>query len=191
MTEPVGGRLRVQSTAGMRALAHPARLASLEHLMRVGPSTATELGEIVGLTPSAMSYHLRALERAGLIEDAAGRGDGRERVWRSSHPGIGFDVETPDDGSEESLAASVQLMEAAVTVDEVETRRWLGRSGEPGWTEYGTFMSASVLLNQQELVELGARISELMEPYRQRNRTGEVPDDAVTMRAYFKCFPSA
>ena len=148
-------RLHVRDTSGMRALAHPARLASLQHLMQYGPATATELGELVGLTPSAMSYHLRTLERAGLIADAESRGDGRERLWKSTHDGTGLDIETPDDGTEETLQLSVQLMEAAVTIDEVETRRWLAHAAEPGWLDYGNFMTATVVLSQEELVELG------------------------------------
>jgi DNA-binding transcriptional ArsR family regulator len=183
-------RLHVRDTTGMRALAHPARLASLQHLMQYGPATATELGELVGLTPSAMSYHLRALERAGLIADAESRGDGRERVWKSTHEGTGFDIETSDDGTEETRQVSQQLMEAAVTIDEVETRRWLGRAAEPGWLDHGTFMTATVQLSQDELAELGARISDLLDPYRERTRTGSAPPDAVEMRARFKCFPT-
>jgi DNA-binding transcriptional ArsR family regulator len=66
----------------MRAMAHPARLALLEHLRNGGPATATECAGVVGLSPSATSYHLRALARAGLVEAAPGRGDGRERLWR-------------------------------------------------------------------------------------------------------------
>ena len=46
--------------AVMRAMAHPARLALLEHLRNSGPATATECAAVVGLSPSATSYHLRA-----------------------------------------------------------------------------------------------------------------------------------
>ncbi len=190
MTAERQGRLHINGTAGVRALAHPARMVSLQHLMRVGPSTATELAELVGLTPSAMSYHLRALERAGLIQNAESRGDGRERLWQSTYNATGFHVETPDDGSEETREVSIQLMEAAITIDEVETRRWLGRSAEPGWLDYGNFMTATVLLNQEELVAVGEKISALLDPYRSPNREGSAPEDAVEMRARFKCFPT-
>jgi DNA-binding transcriptional ArsR family regulator len=190
MTKERPDRLRITGTAGMRALAHPARLASIEHLMRVGPSTATELGELVGLTASAMSYHLRALERAGLIQNAESRGDGRERLWQSTHAGTGFDVLTTDDDSDEARAASKQLLEAAVSIDEVETRRWLARSAQPGWADYGHLMTATVLLSQDELVEVGEKLSALLDPYRKRTRQGSGPEDAVEMRAYFKCFPT-
>jgi len=67
----------ILDAAVMRAMAHPARLALLEHLRNSGPATATECAGVVGLSPSATSYHLRALARAGLVEGAPGRGGPR------------------------------------------------------------------------------------------------------------------
>ena len=46
----------------IKALAHPARLAVIDELFAGRQLTATECAEIAGLSPSAMSYHLRALE---------------------------------------------------------------------------------------------------------------------------------
>ena len=51
--------------AGVRALAHPARLVVIDALYDGEVLTATECAERAGVTPSAMSYHLRALEKAG------------------------------------------------------------------------------------------------------------------------------
>src|SRR5713226_3824820 len=53
--------LLITDPRAMRALAHPARIAILQHLVVDGPATATECAEIAGLSPSACSYHLRAL----------------------------------------------------------------------------------------------------------------------------------
>lgn len=55
--------LRLDNPRMMRALAHPARIAILQHLGLDGPATATECAAVVGLSPSACSYHLRALAR--------------------------------------------------------------------------------------------------------------------------------
>ncbi len=183
-------RLQITDAANMRALAHPARLASLERLMRVGPATATELGELVDLTPSAMSYHLRALERAGLIETAPSRGDGRERVWRSVHEGPGWHLETPDDGSEESRLASAELLRAAVALEELVTRGWVARTERPDWNDDGVWMSTALVVTQAELEELSRQISEIMTPYKEQNRRGQAPDGAVDVRAFFKAFPT-
>ncbi|WP_422772815.1 ArsR/SmtB family transcription factor [Plantactinospora sp. WMMC1484] len=86
MTErPVEQRpMMISDPQVMRALAHPARLGIMEHLSTTGAAvTATECAEIVGLSPSAVSYHLRELAKFGLVEQAPSRGDARERLWRS------------------------------------------------------------------------------------------------------------
>ena len=64
----------------LAALAHPVRWRILGHLLELGPSTATECAGSAGVSPSACSYHLRHLERFGLVEranDAPGRARGR------------------------------------------------------------------------------------------------------------------
>lgn len=77
----------------IRALAHGVRLQVIEELFDSDDSfTATELGRKFGLTPSAMSYHLRSLERWGLVRRAQGNGDGRERHWRSAGSHLTIDT---------------------------------------------------------------------------------------------------
>ena len=77
--------VRISDPQAIRALAHEARLAVLEELFSSQTTrTATELASRCGLTPSAMSYHLRALEKYGFVERAASEGDGRERRWKAA-----------------------------------------------------------------------------------------------------------
>lgn len=75
----------ISDPQAIRALAHEARLEALEELYSSQSTrTATELASRCGLTPSAMSYHLRALEKYGFVERSPSEGDGRERRWRAS-----------------------------------------------------------------------------------------------------------
>src|SRR5881409_1064673 len=90
----------------MRALAHPTRLALLDHLHAVDQATATECAAAVGESPSALSYHLRALARWGFVEEGEG-GVGRERPWRAPATRIEFPADT---------------LEAAVLRDELVAR---------------------------------------------------------------------
>lgn len=87
-----GDQVRLHGVGAIRAMAHPARLRVIDELYsgRV-ERTATELAVLVGLSPSAMSYHLRALERAGIIERAPRRADSRERPWRGRGRTISID----------------------------------------------------------------------------------------------------
>lgn len=65
----------------LRALAHPLRVKIYDILSQYGPQTATMLAEKLGESSGSTSYHLRALARHDLIQEAPGRGSARERWW--------------------------------------------------------------------------------------------------------------
>ena len=182
-----GDRLVIRDTATMRALAHPARVAALERLMRAGPATATELGQVAGLTPSAMSYHLRLMERAGLVATAPGRGDGRERVWQSNQAD-GWSVDTLEDGTDETRAVSLELLRSVLGRQELQLQRWLSRGDEPNWLDTGYFTATAILVNDAELSALGGEIDKLIRRYRPGHRS-DPPADATLRRASFLSFP--
>ncbi len=72
----------------LSAIGHPVRLAALV-LFEHTPSSARELGEHVGLSPSAALYHVRKLWKAGLVEpqEVRRRRAFEERVWRTTTKG--------------------------------------------------------------------------------------------------------
>jgi DNA-binding transcriptional ArsR family regulator len=181
-------KLVVRDAATMRALAHPARITSLERLMRGGPATATELAEVAGLTPSAMSYHLRLLERAGLITAAPGRGDGRERLWQAEQTG-GWSHNSADDADDpETRAIAVELMRSALAAQDVRLAHWLSRAGEPGRQDEGFFAETSVLATTAEMEAIFAEIDQLLERFAPGNRP-DPPAGAVFRRVSFRSFP--
>jgi DNA-binding transcriptional ArsR family regulator len=181
--------LRVRDPQVMRALAHPARVAIIERLMTSGPSTATECAEVVGLSPSATSYHLRALARAGLVEEAPSRGDGRERVWQSPAYGLEIDADTSRDA--EAFAAEQALMRVVLDRQDAKARQWAARSREESsqWREAATFTEGRLLMTAQEVAELQRAIADLIDRYRVRVRQEDPPPGARTVRAIVRLFP--
>lgn len=98
------------TTDAMRALAHPLRIRILDELSMYGPLTASGLGERLGESSGATSYHLRQLEKHGLVLEDTTKGNARERWWMR-RPGS---ISTPEPhefpaGSAERLAT--QLIE--------------------------------------------------------------------------------
>jgi DNA-binding transcriptional ArsR family regulator len=65
----------------LAALADPHRRRAVD-LLRERPRRAGELAETLGLTPPAMSRHLRALRQSGLVEESHPEFDARVRVYR-------------------------------------------------------------------------------------------------------------
>jgi DNA-binding transcriptional ArsR family regulator len=129
-------RTKINDPAVMRALAHPARLALLEYLSQTRDgATATECAAVVGLSPSATSYHLRALAKVGMIEEAPSRGDGRERVWQASyrHYSIGIELEGTDE-----KAAEAAMVEAFLARQNEKVRQiWPGCTEPQEWFDAG------------------------------------------------------
>ena len=74
----------------LAAVGHPVRLQALVLFERT-PSSARELADVVGLSPSATLYHVRKLQAAGLVEAAETRRRRafEERVWRTTTSGWG------------------------------------------------------------------------------------------------------
>jgi DNA-binding transcriptional ArsR family regulator len=178
----------ITDVAVMRALAHPARLALLEQLGSGGPATATECAEVVSLTPSATSYHLRALAKAGMVEEAPGRGDGRERFWRSTV--AGYLVEGGPDEDLEVRAAKAELFDSFVAWEEAKVRRYAARvNDEPkDWQDAAYFADQTLLVTSAELTSLSTAITELLQPYYKRVRES-APPGARTVSALFRAFP--
>jgi DNA-binding transcriptional ArsR family regulator len=65
----------------LAALADPHRRRTVD-LLRERPHRAGELAESLGLTPPAMSRHLRALRQSGLVEESHPEFDARVRIYR-------------------------------------------------------------------------------------------------------------
>src|SRR5436190_16165765 len=126
------GDLVIRDPRALRALAHPVRLAILERLQGEGPATATTVGEVVGISPSAASYHLRSLARFGLVVDAGG-GAGRNRPWRAVGSGFMFE---PTDHEGPAAEAAVQLLSGQLIArGEQETLAFVAAEAslDPDW----------------------------------------------------------
>jgi DNA-binding transcriptional ArsR family regulator len=165
-------RPKVNDPAMMRALAHPARLVILEHLaVNEAGATATECADVVGLSPSATSYHLRALAKAGMIEEGPGRGDGRERVWRRKQPNFSFQADL--DATPEEFAAQTALLEAVMAHQNDKIRRYISLAREVGdaeWYNIVAIFDTTLALTAAEMSDLIKKINELLEPYVRSDR---------------------
>ncbi len=170
-------RQRVTDPRALRALAHPLRLALLDHLMAFGEQTAAQCAAAVGSTASNCSYHLRALARVGLVEPAASS-DRRERPWRSVATGLEFGP-PPGTHSPAASGAARALDELTLARDEALTRRALARHAEQpaAWQAAETHNSYALRLTAVELADLLEAVDRLVRPYIGLTRE-RVPSDA-------------
>lgn len=95
----------VLTSDSLKSLAHPLRVRIYDELSSYGPMTASGLAERLGESSGSTSYHLRQLERAGLVREDESRGKGRERWWERRPGSIAVpDARNLPPGSAERLA---------------------------------------------------------------------------------------
>jgi DNA-binding transcriptional ArsR family regulator len=122
---PGGGMAVVRRTEAAAALLDPIRRRVLEALQRTG--SASSIAGEVGLSRQRTNYHVRALERAGLVEEVGRRGKRglTERLVRAtaayyviSPAAVGQLDPSPGD-TEDRFSATFQVALAARTIREV------------------------------------------------------------------------
>jgi DNA-binding transcriptional ArsR family regulator len=200
VTEP--SRREISDVRVLAALAHPVRLQLLGYLLEIGPRTATECAAVVDATPSACSYHLRHLERFGLVERAdddelgdAGRADRRERRWRTSATGFAFGGTAPSEDGPAEHAARHALAVAGVDENARLAKRYLAESDSlPAvWQDAAGFSSYGLRVTPEELEAIGSALDDVLRPYIGATRD-HAPDDAeavhVTLQVFRRTDPS-
>jgi DNA-binding transcriptional ArsR family regulator len=156
-------RRQVTDPRALGALAHPLRLALLNHLMAFGPRTASECAEVVGASASNCSWHLRQLARYQLVERTDSV-DGRERPWRAS--ATGFDYGGPEEGPA-THAANEALAALWLDEDFRLAKEYLRRQGDVdvAWRQAGGPSSYELRLSAEELGRLRDALDALIRPY--------------------------
>jgi Helix-turn-helix domain len=168
----------------IKALAHPARLAVIEAFFAGRRLTATECGDIAGLSASAMSYHLRALERWGIIRRSAATADGRERPWEAAGDRLSVDSAEP------RATAAGEAMLVATMLDRVraETLAWVANQ-DSAWYDSVSISSGCYWLTAEEARELSEAIAAVVAGYQRRSKDG-APGGARQVRVAFTVVPS-
>ncbi|HEX8860491.1 MAG TPA: helix-turn-helix domain-containing protein [Actinomycetes bacterium] len=179
-------RRRVTDAKALRALAHPLRVALLNHLMAFGPKTASECAQAVGSTPSNCSWHLRNLALYRMVE-RVGSDDGRERPWRAA--ATGFDYGDLDAGPA-ARAANQALTTLWLDEDHRLAREYLRRHDQldDAWRGTDGFSSYELRMSPEELGRLRDALDALIRPYIGMTRD-DPPPDARPVHLSLLAFP--
>ncbi|MFJ5740413.1 ArsR/SmtB family transcription factor [Streptomyces microflavus] len=189
---PHAGDRKIHSvnTRTLRTLAHPLRIRLLNALREFGPATASRLGERLGESSGATSYHLRQLAESGLVEDAPELGKGRERWWRAVHEGSTFEsAEFRTHADPEVRGAIDVILHETATTHAQEMNTWLGTMDEwpQEWQRSWDMSDFKVRLTPELAQELYEKLHDVVESYRDR-----VPEDAegsAVVRTHLHTFP--
>lgn len=191
--DPLPGEADLQlDTKAMKAFAHPLRMAMFSYLNDHGSATATTLAKHLGESTGQTSYHLRQLEKHGLVTEDTERGTGRERWWQS----VGFSMRHAelfkDPANEPALRSLMQhqLNERFTTL-----RNWMGRvNQEPQeWIDASVDSTNTSTMNAAETRAMMAELMQVVERHtetaKQRADAGSTSDDDRRIRVYLNVFP--
>jgi DNA-binding transcriptional ArsR family regulator len=174
----------------LRGLAHPVRVRIIGMLRQDGPSTATKLGERLGLSSAATSYHLRQLATYGFIAEADELGQGRERWWRALHRMTTFDMRASDDP--EVAAEGEAFLRGVAELYIHNMRTYLDERPilTPEWQGASTLSDLVLRLTPQEAEELMDSIWQLVRTSRRADDPDAVvPAGARKVQVQLQVFP--
>lgn len=182
------GAVVLDDPQALKVLAHPARALAIRRLFEGDPLTATQLAAEAGVMASAMSYHLRELERWGVAVRDEGAADGRERPWRAAGRSLNVEA-TAIAGDRVQGAAWIGTFmgrlsrQVAAAVDDVMERP------EPDRVRMA---SSTLYLTPDEYAAVSARFDEMLAPYRKPERTpARHPEGAERYEAWWFLLPEA
>ena len=152
----------LRDATAIKALTHPARLAVLDALFAGRELTATECAEIAGVSPSAMSYHLRSLAKAGVVVPAEPSVDGRRRPWRAAGTSLRLRLEDSDAATR---AAGHEFAHSVLGQLTAGLQEWLDRSGseDEAWRNVSGLIAATAHLDLAGAREVYAALRAVVE----------------------------
>jgi len=186
--EQEDGKIVLSDPRAIRALAHPARLAIIEALFSGDELTATECAALTGLSPSATSYHLKALERWGIVEAGQPRADGRDRPWKAK----GRSIEVSSQVPRGTVLAESAVLETFLDRNRALVGEFLDHqaSEPPEWRDAAELASSDYWLTAEELAEVSQALRSVLQPYADRRR-GSRPDKSRRVRVMRLIVPRA
>ena len=177
------------AASALKALGHPPRLRLYWALVNDGPATATMLAKSTGESTGDTSYHLRALAKHHLLEDAPDLGTGRERWWRANPEGFSVNRSLHSDDPEAAAAVAL-LLNRTARERVVHLTDWasaLDRESR-AWVDASITTSESLNLSARSLTDMVCEIRDVIARY----QASPPQPDAETrhVSVYFDALPA-
>lgn len=184
---PDARRGELLTTEELKALSHPVRRRIVAVLAARGTGRAADLATDLALPANQISFHLRSLAKAGLIEEAPEHArDRRDRVWRPAQRNMR--VVDPSVGSDAArLAALGAFMSTETEMLTATVRRilgWLNHYAAGEETEpRAEWMTRSLNLTQTEALDVLERVMTAFQEA-ESSRNGSEPTDGQERRLW-------
>ncbi|MGP7813695.1 helix-turn-helix domain-containing protein [Glutamicibacter soli] len=167
------------TTPMLKAMANPLRRQIFDALAAMRTGRASDIGELLGLAPNKVSFHLRELAKAEMIEEAPELArDKRDRVWRPA--ATGYTTGQPADRTEDGSATAMNAYLGQVIHDEqrrleatlAHAQRWYD-SGEAR-ADLAQLSTSNLMLTEDERQELQRRLDAVIPAFREDQKNGKI-----------------
>lgn len=170
---PAQARRTTMTSPMLKAMANPLRRRIAAELAAVESARATDLADRLGVAANSLSFHLRVLAEAGIIEEAPELArDRRDRVWRALPGGLSVGSPSLPSSTEDSLALQAYLgQEAEDQIRQLQAVVNWGTSYATGEDveSRGMLDIASLRLSVAEAEDLEAGVLDLLRRIKERS----------------------
>ncbi|MGO3148626.1 MAG: winged helix-turn-helix domain-containing protein [Glutamicibacter ardleyensis] len=163
----------------LKAIANPLRRQIFDALGAMGTGRAADLGELLGIAPNKVSFHLRELAKAELIEEAPELArDKRDRVWKPTAGGFttGEPSERAGDESPSAinayLAQDVHEEQLRLSAMLAHAQYWYAKGEDPN--NLASLSTSNLLLTDDEQAELLRRFAQVVPEFREDQKNGKI-----------------
>lgn len=166
--------------AQLKALSNPIRMRIVALLRTRGRQTVGMIGQALGQPAGVVSYHLRKLEQARLVEKGeAGSTDRRESWWQATQPEMRMIGHTS--GEDESAFETENQFRHSVALSyQMAYERYLDAlpTLPEEWQKTGLSDDCVLVLTPDQARELGGQIASLLEQWKKKYPTPAHPQGA-------------
>lgn len=167
---------RSHTTSGqLKALASAARQDLVDLLARTGPASVTELGRLLQRPADGLYYHLRELQRVGLVQPAGTRlrGGREEALFRTAdqEPAVHHD---PSPGGNSPAVSAIVASMLRLGIRDFRKAAALGHVRTEGARRDLWALRVTGWLSPTELTAVNRRMRALRDAFGKRHGTGQL-----------------
>ena len=168
------------TTPMLKAMANPLRRQIFDALAAMRTGRASDIGELLGLAPNKVSFHLRELAKAEMIEEAPELArDKRDRVWKPS--ANAYTTGQPEERRGDGSSSAVNAYLGQVIHDEQRrleatlqhAKRWYEAGEEP--IDLAQLSTSNLMMTEDERQELQRRFDAVIPGFRADQKAGKIP----------------
>lgn len=177
-------RYEIETIEQLRAIADTLRIRIID-LLEKQPMTVTQIGERLGMAPAKVHYHVRELERVGLLElvETREKGGILEKYYQPIAHMISADkalLSAPKDIAQDSLR---RLLEQ-ISDGYLKAFRQRLSDQEDQFRDAGMISISHLYLTREEQRQISSQIYEILKPYEARRGIEGEKDTLFALLSY-------